>query len=275
MSNLISNAIKFTSEGVVRIEAHELERSGGEAILEFAVQDSGVGIPLEKQHLLFKRFSQIENNAVHFSQGAGLGLSIVHGLAKRMGGEVGFTSQEGQGSRFWFRIQVVVIEQSQGSGLLVEKETEKRVAASQDPVVQVSLVPVRSQSTGYVDSVTLVVEDNPINQKVIARFLSEIDMPALCVGNGQEAVHAMQRGMRPKVILMDVQMPVMNGLEATRLIREWEKSHGIGRTVIIGLTAGASDGDRSKCLDSGMDDVLFKPVDLDELEAKILSFEVV
>jgi signal transduction histidine kinase/CheY-like chemotaxis protein len=272
LSNLISNAIKFTFEGSIQIEAREIERIDNEAILEFAVKDSGVGIPLEKQNLLFKRFSQIENDAVHFSKGAGLGLSIVHGLAKRMGGDAGLTSEEGKGSRFWFRIQVISLH-----GAVTKRSIEQRVgyqlgvnAVTQPPheappaVMQVDY----SKHVGA----ALVVEDNLINQNVMTRFFSDIDTPVLCVCNGAEAVQAIQHGLKPRFILMDVQMPVMGGLEATRKIREWEIANGMPRSVIIGLTAGAADGDKTKCIDSGMDDVLFKPVDLDELEAKIESF---
>jgi PAS domain S-box-containing protein len=261
MSNLISNAIKFTIQGHVHVEAVELERSGREAILEFSVQDTGVGIALEKQHLLFQRFSQLENDAAHFSEGSGLGLSIVQGLAKRMGGDAGLSSEVGQGSRFWFRIQVVVVDEGAKHTSVAEVAAAKLVSKATAHAKAV-LPKLDIQSTGM----ALVVDDNPINQKVMSQFLKELDMPAVCVENGQDALDVMHQGMRPVFIVMDVQMPVMDGLEATRRIREWESAQALPRTPIIGLTAGTAVGDKGKCLDHGMDDVLFKPVDLDELE---------
>jgi signal transduction histidine kinase/CheY-like chemotaxis protein len=272
MTNLISNAIKFTPSGFVRIQAQEVECVGAEAVLEFSVQDSGVGIALDKQDQLFTKFSQIENNAAHFSVGSGLGLSIVKGLAHRMGGQAGVESQLGQGSRFWFQIQVVV-EQEAG------KETLSGSLSNgpwMDHLALGAVMPVLHATAEVVDgagAVALVVDDNPINQKVIAQFLKEIDISALCVVNGREAVDAIHHGLKPRFILMDVQMPVMDGLEATRQIREWEMVQALPRTPIIGLTAGAADGDKGKCLESGMDDVLFKPVDLDQLETMIIEKE--
>lgn len=268
LSNLISNAIKFTPRGFVHVRGFELERSGTEAILEFSVQDSGVGIPLEKQDLLFKRFSQIENSAAHLSQGTGLGLSIIQGLARRMGGSAGVESAHGKGARFWFRIQVVVLEDALNTpslNLPSDQETASAVAH-----VQTQANPLLSVSAGEV--FCLVVEDNPINQKVIQHFLIELKIRSVCVENGLRAVQAIEQGMKPNFILMDVQMPIMNGLQATQKIRQWEKAHHQPRSIILGLTAGAADDDKSKCLGSGMDDVLFKPVDLDNLESKILTF---
>jgi len=267
LSNLINNAIKFTMTGSIQMEAREIEKMNKEAILEFAVQDSGVGIPLDKQDLIFKRFSQIENDASHFSKGTGLGLYIVRGLAKRMGGDAGFTSEEGKGSRFWFRIQVVVLDDAAPSAtdvheILQGMNTQETLAS------HAAIESVHYDYANKTDT-ALIVEDNLINQKVITRFLSEIGTPSYCAVNGAEAIKVIKNGMKPKFVLMDVQMPVMNGLEATQQIREWEKENGLSPMVIIGLTAGASDNDETKCRESGMDEVLFKPVDLDELEVII------
>jgi len=269
LSNLISNAIKFTMIGSIQIEAREIERIDKEVILEFSVQDSGVGIPFDKQDLIFKRFSQIANDAAHFSKGAGLGLSIVHGLAKRMGGDAGFTSEEGKGSRFWFRIQVIVLDDA-----ALRSSDAKELPPQQGMNTQETLASDAAIESVHGDFVkktgcALIVEDNLINQKVITRFLSEIGTTSHCVVNGAEAIEVIKNGMKPKFVLMDVQMPVMNGLEATQKIRDWEKANEVSPMVIIGLTAGSSENDEIKCRESGMDEVLFKPVDLDELEVII------
>jgi len=267
LTNLISNALKFTEAGFIRIQVNEIVRVEDAAVLEFAVHDSGVGIAQDKLDLLFKRFSRVEIENMPATHGAGLGLSIVQGLAKRMGGSAGVESSQGNGSRFWFQIQVVVAKDWNVKPIPTGQLDS--LAPQMDSPVTTDFKDDAANVALKSDVVALVVEDNPINQKVVARFLSEIDLPTLCVGNGLEGLNAIKQGIRPQFILMDVQMPVMNGLQATEAIRQWEAAQGLPRTVIIGLTAGVVESDKYKCLDSGMDEVLFKPVDLDELESKI------
>lgn len=255
LSNLVSNAVKFTAHGSVRIEAAEVERADGKALIEFAVTDTGIGIAADKQCLLFKPFSQADSSTTREYGGSGLGLSIVRSLARLMDGEVGVRSEAGGGARFWFCIRV-------------------DIAAAGDPLPAATAgaarAPAVAAAAGSVAARVLVVEDNPTNWKVVEALLANLGASAARVENGREAVAAVTRGARPGLVLMDVHMPVMDGLEATERIRRWELETGQPRLPIVALTAWAFEQDRQHCVAAGMDDFLAKPVDLDAL-ASVLS----
>jgi signal transduction histidine kinase/CheY-like chemotaxis protein len=251
LSNLMSNAIKFTRHGFVRVEVAEVDRLGNEALLEFSVTDSGIGIPSDKQSLLFKRFSQVDGSNTRAYGGAGLGLSIVCSLAKLMRGDVGVESEAGQGARFWFRIRAERLPSSTES-----RHFERGIERAQN-----------TEKTKGLTGRVLVVEDNPINRKVVQAFLGKLGIGTEIAENGQEAVDALLQGMRPDLILMDVQMPVMDGLKATELIRQWEKDTGQAHHPIIALTAGVFEEDRQHCMDAGMDEFLNKPINMNDLAA--------
>ena len=253
LSNLASNAIKFTSRGFVRIEAKELERDEQDAILEFSVTDSGIGIAPEKQPLLFEPFTQADVSTTRKYGGSGLGLSIVRRFARMMDGDAGLESVEGKGSRFWFRIRVRLVDESEESRKIL------RAVPARSPV------PASSAESGYV----LIVEDNLTNRKVIEAMLKKLGMTFISVENGQEALDHMTAGTEPALVLMDCQMPVMNGYEATQKIREWELANAKPHLPIIALTADAYEEDRKKCLAAGMDDFLAKPLNLNDLGTTI------
>jgi signal transduction histidine kinase/CheY-like chemotaxis protein len=253
IANLLSNAIKFTADGYVRLEARELERRGNQAVLEFAVSDSGIGIPLDKQALLFNRFSQADSSTTRQYGGTGLGLSIVRSLAELMGGEVGVESDAGKGARFWFQIRAERLADIAEKPALAHEGTRLRMAETAEALV------------GFV----LVVEDTLLNRKVIGAFLKRLGIRAEMVENGQQAVDAIMAGLRPDLILMDVQMPVMDGVQATQQIRLWEKDADLPPLPIIALTAGAFAEDRERCLAAGMDDFLTKPINLDALKSTL------
>ena len=249
LTNLVSNAIKFTVSGCVRIDARELAADDRGARLEFSVTDSGIGIPADKQALLFKPFSQADSSTTREYGGTGLGLSIVHRLAELMGGEVGVDSEAGQGARFWFRIRV---------GRLPEGVERRR--GERDGGTESGLAP------GLVGRV-LVVEDNPVNRAVIEALLGRLGVLVDSVDNGRQAVEFITGGGRPDLVLMDVQMPVMDGIKATECIRRRERESVRRRLPIVALTAGAFEEDRQRCLAAGMDAFLSKPVKLEELAA--------
>ncbi|HZX33249.1 MAG TPA: ATP-binding protein, partial [Rhodocyclaceae bacterium] len=250
LSNLVSNAIKFTDHGFVRVSAAEIQRQGDEAILEFAIVDSGVGVAQENQYLLFRPFSQVDSSRTREHGGTGLGLSIVRSLAKLMGGDVGVESMAGVGSRFWFRIRVAVPAADE------DRRRADRLSARDGGRVWAKWM-------GHV----LVVEDNRTNRKVVEGLLKNLGVEARSVENGQEAVDAITGGERPSLVLMDVQMPVMDGFEATRQIRRWESASGQPRLPIIALTASAFDEDHHNCTAAGMDDFLSKPINVADLTA--------
>jgi signal transduction histidine kinase/ActR/RegA family two-component response regulator len=252
LTNLVGNAIKFTQSGQVGIEAHEVERAGEECLLEFSVSDTGIGIPNDKQHLLFQPFSQTDNSTTRQYGGTGLGLSIVSSLANLMGGEVGVESQPGKGSRFWFRVRLG----------LIGKDEDTRESAREGNKVQ----PAERNSARLIGSV-LVVEDNATNRKVIEAILARAGLVVTMAEDGQQCIDILQRGHPFDLVLMDIQMPVMDGYAATEWIRQWEAAGKRPRLPIVALTADAFEEDRKRCLAIGMNDFLAKPIAVEALQA--------
>jgi CheY-like chemotaxis protein len=250
LTNLSNNAMKFTHAGEIAIEAKEVAVEGGVARLEFSVRDTGIGIPEHKHALLFRPFSQIDDSSTRQFGGTGLGLSIVKSLAQLMDGEVGLESQEGQGSRFWFRVRLEVLPDA------VNAQAQPADApSSQAPMVQ-------RQLAGRV----LLVEDHKTNQMVALALLNKLGLEVVVADNGQIAVDLVTTGQcLPDAVLMDIQMPVLDGYGATAKLREWEAHTGRAPLPIIALTAGAFDDDRASSLKAGMNDYLSKPFKLDQL----------
>ena len=248
LTNLIGNALKFTLQGHVRIEATQIERDGQFAVLEFAVVDTGMGIPADKQTLLFQPFCQADSSTTRQFGGTGLGLSIVRSLARLMDGDAGVESEAGHGSRFWFRIRVGVFA---SSAQRQQEYAAKPVTGDASRSIMTS-APLHGR--------LLVVEDDITNQKVIQAILRNLGLTAEMATNGQQAVERIARGERFDLILMDVQMPVMDGLAATAWIRQRERELGEPRRTIIALTADAFAESRTRCLNAGMDDFLTKPI---------------
>ena len=252
LSNLVNNAIKFTETGSIRIQAAETERDGSSVVLEFSVIDSGIGVAPENQVRLFQPFQQLDSSLTRAYAGTGLGLSIVRSLALLMGGDAGVASGEGVGSRFWFRTRCgVLLETSERSE---EGKPELPLGAAQE-----------HQALNRI----LLVEDNPTNRKLIEVLLAKRGYLVHSVENGKQAIDAVMAGDLADLVLMDCQMPIMSGFEATERIRVWEQEQGLARLPIVALTAGAFEEDRSHCLAVGMDDFVTKPVDFKLLPAVI------
>ncbi len=250
LSNLVGNALKFTQAGQVRIEASVLDQTETTSMLEFAVIDTGVGIPADQLGLLFQAFSQANSSTTREFGGSGLGLSIVRHLATVMGGDVGVSSEPGRGSRFWFTVQA--------TGLADTSNTRKAERAPSG----VSAAGANNRLTGHV----LVAEDNPVNCMVIESLLGQLGLTVTLVHDGQQAVDAMALSTLPDLILMDLNMPVMDGYVATTHIRQQEAAARRPRLPIIALTANAFHEDQQQCLAVGMDDFLTKPVDFEALK---------
>ena len=256
LANLVSNAVKFTAQGYVRVEGRLVDSDDRHATLEFAVRDSGIGIAPEKQGLLFHAFSQADSSTTRQYGGTGLGLSIVRRLAELMGGSVGVDSRPGEGATFWFRIRA------------------ERIAAGSDsrqgerlPVAPaVAAAPLDAPAVAAIGRV-LVVDDNAVNRKVAQALLGKLGISASTAENGREAVQRLTGGEPCDLVLLDVQMPVMDGLEATRRIRDWEQATGRSRLPIVALTAGAFAEDSARCREAGMDDFLAKPLAREQLAA--------
>ena len=259
LSNLVGNALKFTAQGHIRIEGREVERDGQHALLEFSVTDTGIGIPEEKQSLLFKAFSQTDSSTTREFGGTGLGLSLVRSMAMLMGGDVGIDSEVGKGSCFWFRIRADLVAPG---------------ADSRDEVRQAKVGAGETAAGGRPATFAghiLVVDDNPTNRKVLKAMLNQPGVRCDFVENGQQAVDAITGadGITPDLVLMDCQMPVLDGYQATMQIRRWETENARPRLTIVALTASAFEDDRQHCLDAGMDDFLTKPIAIEKLTATL------
>jgi CheY-like chemotaxis protein len=242
------------------MDGREIERDAELALLEFSVSDSGVGIAADKLVLLFKPFSQADSSTTREFGGSGLGLSIVSNLAHAMGGEVGVSSEVGKGSRFWFRVRAKLA----GKGEEVRRGSRLEAVGAQSCADPMQSLAVASSLSGRV----LVVEDNPVNCMVIESLLNKLGLTVTLASDGQQGVQVITQADRdrlPNVILMDLQMPVMDGYTAVQRIRQWEADNGHTRLPIIALTADAFEEDRQHCLQVGMDDFLTKPISIDAL----------
>lgn len=245
LCNLVGNALKFTEKGEIAIVASHRYAGLDMAELRFVVRDTGIGVSREDQARLFRRFTQADSSVTRKFGGTGLGLSISKQLVDLMGGDIGVESAPGRGSRFWFTLRCQIAETAN------EDKTGDHIAAS------------RSTGDGLC---VLVAEDNAVNQMVATMMIKTLGHDADVVGNGREAYEAVQRRTYDAV-LMDVQMPKLDGIAATRMIRQLK---GPASTIpIIALTANAMPEDREECRAAGMDEYVSKPIKQHELAAAL------
>lgn len=238
LNNLVSNAIKFTEFGQIRVEARVVQPNGS---LEFSVADTGIGIDEAVHDQLFKPFSQLDSSSTRQYEGTGLGLSIVEKLAKLMGGQVGLESRLGQGSRFWFSVP---LQLNQANHTFKNKEEVG------------DLLDIKLQGS------VLIVEDNVINQIVIENQLQQLGVNTLLAENGQQALDLVKDKTKSiDLIVMDIQMPILDGYKTTEQIRQWEQAQSLPAVPIIALTADAFEENRQKGLALGMNAYLTKPLD--------------
>jgi hypothetical protein len=242
--NLMGNAVKFTAAGSVTTEVSVTSCDEGRVDLQFAVRDSGIGISVDKQGLIFEPFRQAEGYMTRRYGGTGLGLAIVRRLLDLVGGRIWVESKEGAGSTFYFTVPFLLSNQP--------------LAPLNDPGTLDDEAPISPLSI-------LVAEDNDVSRLLVGRFLAGQGHAVKEARTGLEAVNLYEQG-RFDLILMDIQMPDMDGFEATAEIRERESAAG-EHIPIIALTAHAIKGDRERCLEAGMDDYLSKPIEPDELRA--------
>ncbi|MDD4947367.1 MAG: PAS domain S-box protein [Gallionella sp.] len=249
--NFVGNAIKFTSHGGIILRAGLSEETADSVKLRFEVEDSGIGIPKEALERLFTAFEQADSSTTRKFGGTGLGLAINKRLAAMMGGEVGVNSTEGKGSTFWFTA-------------CLKKSGAKPMANMDDAPEDADMLLSRLHAGRSV----LLVEDEPINREVALMLLEDAGLKVEVANNGEEAVQKV-REKRFDLILMDMQMPVMDGLTATRVIRGLPNGAEI---PIVALTANAFVEDRAACLDAGMNDFTSKPIDPGQLYGCLLTW---
>ncbi len=245
LSNLIGNAIKFTSRGSVNIEVDIYCQNDTDVMVRFSVQDTGVGIPEGKMDLLFDKFYQLDSTSTRQHGGTGLGLAISKQLAELMGGAIGVESQEGMGSNFWF--VVTLGRQQEGS--------------FRDEVVLSE--PSSAPRFERRNTRLLVVEDHHVNRIVVMEMIKKLGIYVDVAADGEEAVAAVKDGDYD-LILMDCQMPVMDGYEATKRIRAIDGPKA--KVPIVAVTANAMSDDRDRCVEAGMDDYITKPISRKSLQ---------
>ena len=251
--NLVANSVKFTEVGSIALSCRELEQTPTSHMLRFEVRDTGIGISAEQQARVFQAFEQADNATTREYGGTGLGLSITQRIAQMMGGEVGVDSALGQGSMFWLTARL-------GRGHPPEH------AGAQDYVRQ---TPEALLAANHPGARILVVDDDETNRELARILCATAGLTVVAAINGQEAVQRISEDDFA-LVLMDVQMPVMDGIAATREIRQL---HGRrGSIPILSLTANAFDEDRLKCLAAGMNDFIAKPFNPAELYQKLLTW---
>ncbi|NOR43439.1 MAG: response regulator [Gammaproteobacteria bacterium] len=246
--NLVSNALKFTKQGEVKVCIDVVDKDSDSVNLKVTVSDTGIGIPQSALDTLFNAFTQADGSTTRIYGGTGLGLAIVSQLVDLMGGLLGVNSVEGEGSEFWFTANF--------------KCTDKKTESTKDVVVDYNNL--------QFDAKVLLVEDNPINLMVAQKMLEKVGLKPSLANNGIEAIKQL-KNQSFDLVLMDCQMPEMDGFDATREIRQLNiKALNKQPLPIVAMTANVMSGDRERCLEVGMDDYIGKPVRRDEL-ASILK----
>jgi PAS domain S-box-containing protein len=243
LNNLLSNAVKFTAAGSVVLRLSALE----DGHWRVAVRDTGIGLSTADRHRIFEPFMQADSSTTRRFGGTGLGLAIVNSLVQLHGGKLGVESEPGRGTEFWFELKLPTAS-----------------APRQEPPA----APGLDQGADLAGRRVLVAEDNEVNMALACAILQTLDIGVHQAVNGVQAVQAYAQD-RPDVVLMDMHMPEMDGLDATRRIRTLEAARGWARTPIVALTASALPEDRQRCVDAGMDDVLVKPFQRSQLQGML------
>jgi PAS domain S-box-containing protein len=252
LMNLISNAVKFTSEGSVTLKLDYKPINDNNILLKIIVEDTGIGIKQEQLDSIFGKFTQADNSMTRKYGGTGLGLAITKQLVEAMSGTIKATSIYGQGTCFNIELPLHIKKDSEAVSQVVSNQKLDKMINATPPHV-------------------LLVEDYPANIMVATTLLNQFGCTYKVAHNGKKALEILNEE-NFDIILMDVQMPIIDGFEATRLIRKLEKDIGCARSNIIGITAHVLAGDRERCLDAGMDDYISKPFDQHELYNKITKY---
>lgn len=261
LNNLVSNSIKFTEKGEILVEVKLEKNQKDSFVLRFEISDTGIGIPQDKLALIFEKFTQADISTTRQYGGTGLGLSIVQRIVNLMNGDISVTSEEGKGSVFTFTAEF-------GKNC----SSEDDIKAND---IQTFSIPTEAEIESNGKYKLLLAEDNPVNQKLTVKVLSKFGFVCDVVSNGAEAVNA-YKSKTYDLILMDCQMPILDGYQATAEIRNIEASRNVSgnlqkRSAIIAITANALNGDSDVCLSAGMDDYISKPINSQALRQIIMK----
>jgi PAS domain S-box-containing protein len=278
--NLLSNASKFTQKGGIHIEVKHDSLDERHARLYFEVTDTGIGIPEDKIKKLFQSFSQVDSSTTRKYGGTGLGLAICKKFCELMEGSIAVASTYGKGSTFKFNIKVAIdpemltppIATVIGASTTVTATTVAPIPAAKRSAITHSPFAAKNASTDTQPYRLLVVEDNPANQLVLLKMLCQMNLSADVANNGKEAMELWMKSPY-HVVLTDLQMPEMDGLELTGALRKQEKQLGGSPTHIIGVTANVLPEYRDSCLKAGMDDFLTKPLKMDSLKRALEKYK--
>jgi len=252
LTNLLSNAIKFTDRGTISVSVSCQKLNGICYRMYFQVKDTGIGIPENKMDRLFQSFTQVDSSTTRRYGGTGLGLAISKKLVEMMGGQIWAETQLHKGSTFYFTILADATFIMPTSTIISEIKKDNEIGTDRNQFLRI-----------------LLAEDNAVNQMVMKKMLNKLGYNVDVAADGEEVLHSLE--LKPyDLILMDVQMPEMDGFETTRAIRKRWASNG--QPKIIAITAHALEGDREKCLDAGMDDYLSKPVKMADLEEMLAKY---
>lgn len=248
LRNLVGNALKFTEQGTITIVAKSIIENDSPYIY-FAVKDTGIGIAENKLDAIFDKFSQADTSVTRKFGGTGLGLAICQNLVYLMGGNIGVESTEKEGSKFWFTIPLILAEKNIPAVNIYEEN------ATQDTMQLPANIKI------------LAVDDHPVNRVFLTKIFKKLQLTNIDMAeNGLQALEKMEQNSYD-IVLMDCQMPELDGYQATEILRQKEKSDNLPHLPVIALTANAMVGDKEKCLASGMDDYLSKPIKIDKLTA--------
>jgi signal transduction histidine kinase/ActR/RegA family two-component response regulator len=258
--NLIENSFKFTSDGSIEIAAEEISRNDELLTIRFSVSDTGIGIKKSEQKMIFEPFIQANSSILRNYGGTGLGLSIAKRIVERLGSKLELTSEEGSGSCFYFNADF---------SYSIDESSQSKPSPKASP-------PANNQSPAKIDfdslhmnGRVLLVDDHATTLQVMEKFLQKVGLRVTTASNGEDAIKEITRNSRYDMIIMDVQMPGLSGIETAKIIRLYEDENKIQRVPIISLSANTSDKNIEECILAGMDDFIEKPADFNKVHQVI------